>query len=99
MAESLKLYLENKMKTLDLSQNGINLQIDITDDGFVVLNNFSRSNLIHKRSKHTWGPIAEIHLCGDNPNDHHMAKHTGGSATFTLKYKSHKYYENEFWFY
>ena len=83
------------MKTLDLSQNGINLQIDITDDGFVVLNNFSRSNLIHKRSKHTWGPIAEIHLCGDNPNDHHMAKHTGGSATFTLKYKSHKYYEND----
>ena len=83
------------MKALDFSQNGIILQIDITDDGFVVLNNFSRSNLVHKKAKHTWGPIAEIHLCGGNPNDHHMAKHTGGSATFTLKYKSHKYYENE----
>ena len=83
------------MKTLDLSQNGIVLQIDITDDGFVVLNNFSRSSIVHKRPKHTWGPIAEIHLCGGNPNDHHMAKHTGGSATVTLKYKSHKYYEND----
>ena len=83
------------MKTLDFSQNGFNLLIDITDDERVVLRSLSKSNVIHKRSKHTWGPIAEIHLCGDNPNDHHMAKHTGGSATFTLKYKSHKYYESQ----
>ena len=83
------------MKTLDFSQNGFYLKIDITDEQRVVLRTLSKSPLVHKRSKHNWGPIAEIHLCGENPNDHHMAKHTGGSATFTLKYKSHKYYENE----
>ena len=82
------------MKTLDFSQNGFNLIIGIGDDERVFLHSFSKSNAVHKRYKGEWGPIAEIHICGDNPNDHHMSKHTGGSATFTLKYKSHKYYEN-----
>lgn len=83
------------MKTLDFSQNGFKFLIDITDDGKVTLNNFSISDTFHKRCKHTWGPLIEIHITGENPNDHHMYKHTGGSATFTLKYKSHKYYENK----
>ncbi len=83
------------MNTLDFSQSGFYLQIDIADDERAVLRTLSKSPIVHKRSKHNWGPIAEIHICGENPNDHHMAKHTGGSATFSLKYKSHKYYENE----
>ena len=83
------------MKKLDFSQNGIKFIIGIAEDERVYLHNFSTNDLVHKRYKGVWGPIAEIHICGDNPNDHHMAKHTGGSATFTLKYKSHKYYENE----
>ena len=84
------------MKKLDFSQNGIKLIIGIANDSRVYLHNFSKSDLVHKRYKGVWSPIAEIHICGDNPNDHHMSKHTGGSATFTLKYKSHTYYENEF---
>ena len=84
------------MKKLDFSQNGIKFIVGITEDERVYLHNFSTNDLVHKRYKGVWGPIAEIHICGDNPNDHHMAKHTGGSATFTLKYKSHKYYENEY---
>lgn len=82
------------MKELDFSQNGFIFKVGIGDDGRVFLKSFSKSDLIHKRCKSAWGPIVEIHLCGENPNDHHMAKHTGGSATFTLKYKEHKYYEN-----
>ena len=83
------------MTTLDLSQNGIKAIIDIFDSQRVSLRTLSVSDAVHQRCKEAWGPILELHLCGENPNDHHMAKHTGGSATFTLKYKSHKYYENE----
>ena len=83
------------MKKLDFSQNGIKFIVGIAEDERVYLHNFSTNDLVHKRYKGVWGPIAEIHICGDNPNDHHMSKHTGGSATFTLKYKSLKYYETE----
>ncbi|MBO5262044.1 MAG: alpha-galactosidase [Clostridia bacterium] len=83
------------MKILDFSQKGFNFKINVSDEGRVSLRTMSRSTVEHIRDKDAWGPLVEIHLCGENPNDHHMAKHTGGSATFSLKYKSHKYYENE----
>ena len=82
------------MKILDFSQNGIIFKIRIADDERVALQSFSVSEMEHPRCKDNWGTLLEVHICGENPNDHHMAKHTGGSATFTLKYKSHKYYEN-----
>ena len=68
---------------------------NVSDDGYVTLENFSprdRKDTREKRPK--WCGIAEVHLCGENPNDHHFAKHTGGSGSVSLKYKSHEYYKN-----
>ena len=83
------------MKILDFSQKSFNFKINVSEQGRVSLRTLSRGTVEHVRDKDAWGPLVEIHLCGGNPNDHHMAKHTGGSATFTLKYKEHKYYEND----
>lgn len=83
------------MKILDFSQKQFNFKINVSSEGRASLRILSRGEVEHVRDKDAWGPLVEMHICGENPNDHHMAKHTGGSATFTLKYKTHKYYENE----
>ena len=78
----------------DFSNEGISFKFDVDADGFVVWRNLSFSNIEHKYMPSKWAPMVEMHVAGENPNDHHMAKHTGGSATFTLKHKEHRYYEN-----
>lgn len=81
---------------LDFSQNGINLIFDITENGYVILKDFSRNYVEDTRKNdYRWCNIAEVHICGENPDDHHFGKHTGGYGTYTLKYSSHNYYENE----
>ena len=81
---------------LDFSQNGISLKIDILDNGSVILKDFSHSAYADTRKKdYRFANIAEIHINGENPDDHHFAKHTGGSQTYLLKYSGHKYYEND----
>ena len=79
--------------TLDFSQNKINIVFEITDDKTVALKEFSLGS-DSKEKNLKWCSIADIHLCGENPDDHHGAKHTGASGSFSLKYKSHSYYEN-----
>ncbi|MBQ9744550.1 MAG: alpha-galactosidase [Clostridia bacterium] len=80
---------------LDFSQNGISLKIDILDNGGVILKDFSASYTEdNRKTDPRFCNIAEIHINGKNPDDHHFAKHTGGSETYTLKYSSHRYYEN-----
>ena len=80
---------------LDFSQNGISLKIDIFENGSVILKDFSKSATDDERKKdYRFANIAEIHINGENPDDHHFAKHTGGHETYALKYSSHKYYEN-----
>lgn len=81
---------------LDFSQNGISLKIDILDNGSVILKDFSHSAYADTRKKdYRFANIAEIHINGENPDDHHFAKHTGGSGTYALKYSKHEYYEND----
>ena len=81
---------------LDYSQNGINAIFEITDAKLVILKQLSARELAHagnKASAH--GNIAQVHLTGENANDHHGFKHTGASRSFTLKYVSHDYYAND----
>ncbi|MBO5219675.1 MAG: alpha-galactosidase [Clostridia bacterium] len=81
---------------LDYTQNGIHAIFEVTDGGLVILKQLSAGELAHTGSKASaHGNIAQIHLTGENANDHHGFKHTGASRSFTLKYISHDYYENE----
>ncbi len=80
---------------LDFSQNGMNISFEITGDGRVIFCDLSKNYCEDKRKKDPrWCSIAEIHINGQNPDDHHFGKHTGGSGTYTLKYVKHNYYEN-----
>ncbi len=69
---------------------------EVTDSGSVTLNHFGKQDAFAERDKtNPKFSIVNVHVSGDNPNDHHFFKHTGNSADYTLKYVSHEYYENE----
>jgi len=81
---------------LDFSQNGLNILFDITEEKKVVFSELSKNHAEESRKKDPrWCSIAEIHLNGRNPDDHHFGKHTGGYGTYTLEYVSHSISENE----
>ena len=81
---------------LNFSQNGLNLIFDIAENGAAVLSDLSVSYTEDIRKLDgRWCNIAEIHTSGNNPDDHHFGKHTGGAEVHTLKYLSHRKYENE----
>lgn len=80
---------------LDFSQNKINMVFEVTEEKTVALKEFSLApykSEIEKTLK--WCSVVDVHLSGENPNDHHGGKHTGTCGSFSLKYKSHNYYEN-----
>ena len=81
---------------LDYSQNGFKMIFEITEAGSVVLKHFGKKGAFTEREK--TNPklgIVNIHVSGDNPNDHHFFKHAGCSADFSLKYVSHTSYQND----
>ncbi len=80
---------------LDFSQNGIQMIFEITDNNMVALKHFSKNAPVSKNKNLKWCNIAEIHVCGENPDDHHGGKHTGTSQSTKLKYVSHSCIENE----
>ena len=81
---------------LDFSQNGINLIFKIGEDGSAVLFELSPPSRRRSGKTRNFCPIADIHICGEDANAHHGAKHVGSSAGQSLKYRSHKYYANGF---
>lgn len=87
--------MKNEYKKFDFSQGKLTFKFDVNENGYALWRNLSYSGMEHKLAPTNWSPLVEMHISGENPNDHHMAKHTGGSATFTLKYKEHRYYQNE----
>lgn len=82
--------------TLDFSQNGLSVIFEVTEGNKLALKNFSHINCVSDEEKNLkWCPALEIQINGENQNDHHGAKHTGTSGSFSLEYQSHNYYENE----
>lgn len=80
---------------LDFSQNNINMIFEITEEKTVILKHFGTQADPKVEKNVRWCNICDIHITGENPNDHHGFKHTGSSSIDTLKYVSHNYYENE----
>jgi alpha-galactosidase len=84
---------------LDFSQNGFYMIFEIDGEGKVALRHFStrekefeRNNPKNLRSCR----IVDIHVAGEDVDDHHGYKHTGMSRCNTLKYVTHRYFENDF---
>lgn len=83
---------------LDFSQNGLYMIFEIDGDDGVSLRHFSTNEkeLEGKKVKNLRScRIVDVHCTGENPDDHHGYKHTGSSRGNTLKYITHRYYEND----
>lgn len=76
------------MKHLDFYKNGIYLQFRIDDENRLLINHVGNEK--NSVTENKFFTPAEAFVTGENPNDHHGAKHTG---SILLKYES--YYENK----
>lgn len=69
---------------------------EVCEDGSVILKHFSIYGEDAERVKAPEkSKIVNIQVSGENKMDNHIFKNTGCSGDYTLKYVSHKYYENE----
>ena len=80
----------------DFSQENIKMIFELTEQNTVALRHFSNKAMADNEKNMKWCNICDIHISGENPDDHHGAKHTGTWGGLSLKYESHKYYENEY---
>ena len=80
------------MKKLDFCKNGIFLQFAVDDDGRLLIKHIGTEMVDTAENK--FFTVTEVFASGENADDHHGAKHTGTSASKSLRYCSHKYYEN-----
>ena len=84
---------------IEYNINGINIFFEVADDGKLNLLNFSKNkyteDLFNEYTKY-WCTPFEIHIAGGNQDQHHGAKHTATSGFASMKYKSHKLFDNEY---
>ena len=73
---------------IDFSNASFPLSFDVDADGRVMMTRLGAEDPRPKRAK--WCPLVEVQISGENPDDHHGAKHTGTWGARTLRYASHK---------
>ena len=78
------------MENFNFYKNGMYMQFCIDDEKRLLINHIgiNKNDLMENKF---FAPT-EVFVTGENPNDHHGAKHTGNN---TLKYESHYETENE----
>jgi len=87
-----------KQQWIDVQENGIYLNIEITDSGDVRLLHFSASPSeeegLKAEEERRVRRIVELQLTGEDQNDHHAAKYTGTMPGGRLTYVSHRDFRN-----
>ena len=83
---------------LRFSEKDIKLCFNIAEDDSVLLSSFSNveKEFAEERVSDDVYSAVAIHISGENPDDHHGAKHTGTSCEKTLKYVNHLLYKNNY---
>lgn len=83
---------------IQIYENDIYLDIEITDEGDVRLLNLSPHPYTHfpDMDKYQKYRLVEIHESGMNQNDHHGRKHTGSCPGALLTYREHQDYRNKY---
>lgn len=84
------------MKKLNFYKNRIYLSFIIDDDGRLDVLNIGRNNTELEPNRF-FVPV-EVFATGENPDDHHGAKHTGSRLSDTLKYVSRTETDSEILF-
>ena len=82
----------------EIKENAIHMIFDVSESGDVRLLNFARGGSGQEMSEkqQSYAQAVEVHMAGDNQNDHHGAKHTCCGSREKLKYVSHRISENDF---
>lgn len=82
----------------EIKENAIHMIFDVSESGDVRLLNFARggSGQEMPEKQQSYAQAVEVHMAGDNQNDHHGAKHTCCVSREKLKYVSHRISENDF---
>lgn len=82
---------------IKIVENGIYLQIEVTEEGDVRLLHLSSLPFGNtpKEEQARKFRLVEIHETGFNQNDHHGSKYTGSGLGYLLRYKNHKDYRND----
>ena len=73
---------------MDFSGAKFPLAFAVDEQGRVMLSRLGAEDPRPKRAK--WCPLVQVQISGENPDDHHGAKHTGTWGAKTLRYVSHK---------
>ena len=70
---------------LDLSQNRIAFVLELSENGGAYLKHFSLTNEDSTLNNgKTWTVLTDLHLTGEDSNDHHGFKHTGNSTAIGM---------------
>ncbi len=77
------------MKNLEFYKNALHLQFCIDDEGRLLIEHIGLAK--HAQNNSKFLTPTEVFITGKNLDDHHGAKHTGGSI---LKYESHREEKN-----
>ena len=76
--------------TFDFSQGNMTFIVEIEESGRAMLRHFCYGTATDERVKKAkWCPLVEVHIAGENADDHHGMKHTGSYGSRELKYVSH----------
>jgi len=83
---------------LNFEEKNVNMLFEVTDEGQLLLLSFSNSKRQFSENNKAYNVCSAVavHIAGENPDDHHGAKHTGTSCEKTLKYVKHSYYKLEY---
>lgn len=86
------------MKLIKLNENNMFITFLVTDDKKLKLVQVSNKEFQYKElsdKNFEWYRPLEIHISGQNQNDHHGSKHTGSSEAFTLTFTHINDYVNQ----
>lgn len=83
---------------LHFGEKNLHMTFEVTEEASLSLLNFSNAELDYdvEERKKKYYPAMELHITGENQDDHHGAKHTVTSRSNSLKYVNHIQYTNEY---
>ncbi len=78
---------------IEIAENGLNLTIEITEEQDVRLLHFGSIPVRLWLRVGTIKKKTEVHISGENQNDHHGSKHTGSALVWQIKHNGSWHWE------
>ena len=79
------------MSFLEFKEEGFYISFTLNEQGNIYIDRFSTKESVESHGEF---PLVQVHASGYNQNDHHARKHTGSEPGSSLRYQTHRSYEN-----